>query len=241
MKMFEKIRKNVGKVIGVVIAGGLIFYCVGMFVALIAMYEYDGEDEPEGPPNGYWGVYFTYEPEGTSPWVDGEILRDDGWERVEQYIYLKNSIDAYYENKEEMGYTMENLEVYYISTNGEWSNIGIVSSGMGCYVRTDELVANMKFVDEMRVWELEEGILTEGAYDYFVNLKFELFKENNEIIYVPQIEGLTYLGRYEGYYDRMEEVEQILMDVRESGFCKYGISYIEVTEDYVVFEIYGAQ
>ncbi len=78
---------------------------------------------------------------------DGEIMDWKKWDRIENHILLKESIDIYNADKGKVGYTKPNIKAVYVAADGEWSHLAIGESGYSVYARTDELLAVMEEVE----------------------------------------------------------------------------------------------
>ena len=87
---------------------------------------------------------------------DGEIMDWKKWDRIENHILLKESIDIYNADKGKVGYTKPNIEAVYIAVDDEWSHLAIGESGYSVYVRTDELLAVMEEKIEVSDVEIKD-------------------------------------------------------------------------------------
>ena len=87
---------------------------------------------------------------------DGEIMDWKKWDRIENHILLKESIDIYNADKGKVGYTKPNIKAVYIAVDDEWSHLAIGESGYSVYVRTDELLAVMEEKIEVSDVEIKD-------------------------------------------------------------------------------------
>lgn len=101
-------------------------------------------------------------------YVDDTILDWSSWERVGKSIYIESPINIYDENKAMIGYTKSDIDVIYVATNGEWSNLAIGGNGSSVYVRTDELEYSMPTEDNEIVKDTETSTEVDSEPTYTV-------------------------------------------------------------------------